>query len=139
MARLGYRTIINNRPDGEDATQLPARQAAAQARLAGLSYRHVPAAKLELFEDRVVGGMTAALSDADGPVLAHCKSGQRAAILWAAAQARGGAEIDELLATLAQAGFDLDVVRDELEAVAADGKMGTVPFSGPALAGAVPS
>lgn len=123
VARLGFRAVVNNRPDGEEAGQLPARQAAQVARAAGLGYRHVPAAKLELFDDRVVDAMAAALAAADGPVLAHCKSGQRAAIVWAAARVRCGEDLDEVLGTLSGAGFDLEVVRDELEAVGRDGRV----------------
>jgi sulfide:quinone oxidoreductase len=121
VARLGFRTVINTRPDGEEDGQTPARHAARQARAAGLDYSHVPATKLDLFADHIVEAMGDALAGADGPVLAHCKSGQRAAIVWAAAQARAGGNVDTLLERLATAGFDLQVVRDELEAIA-DGR-----------------
>ena len=117
IARLGFRAILNNRPDGEAVGQLTTRREANLARDAGLAYRHVPAAKLELFDDRVLLGSAKALAGLDGPVLAHCASGLRSAIVWAATKVRGGSSIDGVLATLHKAGFDMEAVRDDLEAV----------------------
>ncbi len=116
-AAAGFRAIINNRPDGEDGDQLPAREAAQIAATAGLVYRHVPASKHELFTDAVVEPMSAALADLPRPLLAHCKSGLRSAIAWAAASARER-PVAEILEQLAKAGFDLDFLRDDLEAQA---------------------
>ena len=42
LAAAGVRTVINNRPDGEDAGQLASAQAARLAAKAGLAYRHIP-------------------------------------------------------------------------------------------------
>ena len=42
LARAGVRTIINNRPDGEDPGQLPAAEARRIAELHGLIYHHIP-------------------------------------------------------------------------------------------------
>ncbi len=114
VAALGFKTVISNRPDGEDADQLPARVAAAHAWRQGLKFAHVPAGKLELFTDQVVEGMADTLRRAPGPILAHCKSGLRSAIVWAAASARSQ-PVDCVLAALAVAGFDLDFLRDDLD------------------------
>jgi sulfide:quinone oxidoreductase len=114
VARLGFTAVISNRPDGEDAGQLAARQEAALAWRAGLKFRHVPATKLDLMTDEVVEGMAEALAGLDGPVLAHCKSGVRSAIVWAAASARSQ-PVDCVLDALTKAGLDLDFLRDDLE------------------------
>ena len=70
--------------------------------------------KAEVFSDRVVGGTAQALSELEGPVLAHCASGLRSAVAWAAAAARGQS-VDAVLAKLAAAGFNLEGIRHELE------------------------
>lgn len=114
VARLGFRAVLSNRPDGEEEGQMPARREAVHAWRAGLTFRHVPASKHDLFTDSVVEGMADALASLDGPVLAHCKSGMRSAIVWAAASARSQS-VDCVLAALAQAGFDLDFLRDDLD------------------------
>src|SRR5260370_5712187 len=42
LAEQGVRTIVNNRPDGEDAGQLPAADARRIAEAHGLAYHHIP-------------------------------------------------------------------------------------------------
>ena len=42
LAQFGFRTIINNRPDGEELGQLPPDEERAEAEQQGLSYVHVP-------------------------------------------------------------------------------------------------
>ncbi len=126
-ARLGFKTIINNRPDGEQDGQRTAAELSPEARRTGLSYAHVPANKLELFCDEVVGGMINAIRSAEGPILAHCQSGMRSAIVWAAAASRTR-PVDDVLEILEKAGYELDFLRDELDQQAnrADA-LGTIP------------
>jgi sulfide:quinone oxidoreductase len=116
-ARLGFKAIVSNRPDHEEPGQLTAREEAVLAWRAGLQFRHVPAAKHEIFTDGVVEGMGDALAGLKGPVLAHCKSGTRSLIAWAAASARSQ-PVSCVLDTLRAAGQDLDFLQDDLEAQA---------------------
>lgn len=116
-AGLGFRAILNNRPDGEDAIQLSSAAEAELSWQAGLRYRFLPLDKHELFTDPVVEDMINALDELEGPILAHCKSGLRCAIVWAAAKARS-IPVDDVLAALEKAGQDLDFLRDELDAQA---------------------
>jgi sulfide:quinone oxidoreductase len=114
VAGLGFKSVISNRPDGEEDGQLTARQEAATAWREGLRFAHVPASKHDLFTDAVVDDMADAVRRLEGPVLAHCKSGIRSAIVWAAASARGQ-PVDCVLKALADAGFELDFLRDDLD------------------------
>jgi sulfide:quinone oxidoreductase len=114
-AAMGFRSVLSNLPDGESRAHPPAREAAALAEREGLAFRHLPVTKAGLFEDGFVAGMASALRELPGPVLAHCLSGQRSLIGWAAATARH-APVDEVLATLKAAGIDLEPLREELEA-----------------------
>ena len=91
-----------------------AAEEAELAKAAGLGFRHVPATKSEVFSDRVVDGVARAAGELEGPVLAHCASGLRSAIAWAAAAARSQ-PADCVIAALKTAGFDLAAIRDELE------------------------
>ncbi len=117
IAQLGFRSVVNNRVEGEDANQLSSQAEAALAWRNGMRYRHVPASKLELFTDPVVEGMAEAIAHLPRPILLHCKSGMRSAIVWAAAEARHRA-VDDVLTALATAGYDLDFLRDELDSQA---------------------
>ena len=114
VAALGFKSILSNLPDGESNEFPSAAEESGLAGQAGLGFRHVPATKSEVFDDQVVLGVTAALSDLEGPTLAHCASGQRSAIAWAAAAARSQ-PADCVIAVLKNAGYDLSVLRDELE------------------------
>jgi uncharacterized protein (TIGR01244 family) len=109
----GIRCVISNRPDGEPTSQLTASAEADLTWREGMLFRYVPATKYDLFADEVVAAMARALQGCEGPVLAHCQSGQRSAILWAAATART-MPVDQVLGALTAAGFDLDFIRDDL-------------------------
>jgi uncharacterized protein (TIGR01244 family) len=106
VAAAGFRTIINNRPDGEAPGQPLGAEIAAAAAAAGLAYHTVP----------IVGGpnpdqvaqMGALIAEAQAPVLAFCRSGTRSITVWALAQARLGAMAPEALVEAgARSGYDL--------------------------------
>ena len=108
-ARQGYRTLINNRPDGEAEGQPTSAEMEAAARAAGLAYHHIP----------VTGGPTPAqveqtqalLAEAEAPVLAFCRSGTRSIVTWSLSQASAGEKSrSELIALGRDAGYDLSGV-----------------------------
>ncbi|MGQ0456724.1 MAG: TIGR01244 family sulfur transferase [Hyphomicrobium sp.] len=117
-AHSGFRTIVNFRPDGEGSTQVASAAARIEAARLGLNYVFIPATKHELFTDDVIAAAQAAFSATEGPVLAHCAGGQRAAIVWAATEARNQRPVDDILADLSAAGFDFAFLRDDLDAQA---------------------
>lgn len=116
-ARHGFATVVNFRPDQEVPGQMTSAEAQRAAHAVGLAYVHIPTSKYDVFADDLVSETARILTATAGPVLAYCASGQRAAILWAAAIARS-TPADDVLAALNSAGFDLDFLRDDLEAQA---------------------
>ena len=113
LAKQGYRAVVSLRPDAEVEPDNDTAKIARLARKRGLEFRHVPAASHEVMLEATIDRFAAAVADLDGPVLAYCKSGQRAAIVWALAAARH-APVPCVLDTLKAAGLDLDVIEDEL-------------------------
>jgi uncharacterized protein (TIGR01244 family) len=109
LARAGVRTIINNRPDGEDAGQLAAADARRLAEAQGIVYHHIPVTAVTLSRADV-DAFAAALRDAPAPVVAHCRSGTRSALLWALVRMREGANALSLIAEAAQHGIDIAVL-----------------------------
>lgn len=108
-AAQGFKLIINNRPDGEEPGQPTSAEIEAAAKAAGLAYAYIP----------VRGGPTPdqveherqVLAEAEGPVLAYCRSGTRSIVTWSIGQAMAGERgRDELKALGAQAGYDLSGV-----------------------------
>jgi len=106
LARTGVRTIINNRPDGEDPGQLPAAEARRIAELHGLAYHHIPITAATLSRADV-DAFAAALRDAPAPIVAHCRSGMRSTLLWALSRMRERADPLSLIAEAARHGIDI--------------------------------
>jgi uncharacterized protein (TIGR01244 family) len=85
LARLGFRSVINNRPDGEGGPDQPSDaelRAAADAH--GIFYAHLPVPNLQ-FDERAVIRMRALIGELPKPMLAFCRTGTRAAGLYRAA------------------------------------------------------
>ena len=108
LAGEGVTMIVNNRPDGEEPGQPWSGEIEAAAHQAGVDYRHIPVAS-GFSADRVQA-MAAALEEADGKVLAFCKSGTRSTFLWALARAQAGDEAQEIVGKAAAAGYDVTPV-----------------------------
>ncbi|WP_374391823.1 TIGR01244 family sulfur transferase [Sphingopyxis sp.] len=75
-AAAGYRSIICNRPDGEEAGQPTAAAIAAAAQANGLAFTHLPVVPGKS-TDTEAALMANALANLPGPVLAYCRSGSR--------------------------------------------------------------
>ena len=81
LARDGVRTIINNRPDGEELGQLPAHEAARISQALGMTYLHLPVTSAGMGPGDAEA-FAAAIGSSNGPVHAHCRSGTRSTNLW---------------------------------------------------------
>lgn len=114
-SRHGVTTIVNNRPDGEELGQPAAVEIEAAARAAGIAYVHIPIAGG--FSPDQVAAMARALDEAEGPVLAFCRTGTRSTFLWALARAGAGADGAEIMRKAARAGYDLTPIVQHLLSV----------------------
>jgi sulfide:quinone oxidoreductase len=126
VAAQGSRSILSNLPDGESSKYPSSSEEARLAAAAHLGFRHVPATKVDVFSDRVVDSVAEALSELEGPVLAHCASGMRSAIAWASAAARSQPAAC-VIATLKAAGFDFGAIAGELEEQSSRSHAGPIP------------
>ena len=120
LAKSGFATIINQRPDQEEPGQLTAAEAEAEARKQGLDYRYQPI---------VTGAITRAqvaefqklLLRSPKPVLAHCRSGTRCYLMYAATRALFDRESPlKLVAQAALKGYDLRVLPSLVERLEAE-------------------
>ncbi|MBA4045106.1 MAG: TIGR01244 family phosphatase [Erythrobacter sp.] len=114
----GVALIVNNRPDGEDPSAPQGDAIAAAAAAAGLNYVAIPIGHTG-FSEPQVDAMIAALEQAEGPILAYCRSGTRSTLLWALAAAKQGVEPDSIARTAAQAGYDVSPIRPMIDMLAA--------------------
>jgi uncharacterized protein (TIGR01244 family) len=89
-AAMGFKTVVNNRPDGEGGSEQPtaiSMQAAAQA--AGLHYVFLPVVAGLITPEQAVA-MKQTLDAAPQPVLAFCRSGARSTQLFMLAHQTAG-------------------------------------------------
>lgn len=110
--RLGYRSIIVNRPDGEEVGQPTIASMEQAATDAGLGFAAIPIAPGHATEHDV-GLFEQALDALPKPILAYCRTGTRAATLWALSQS-SVSDPDDVIATAAAAGYDLSRLRPEM-------------------------
>ena len=109
LADAGFKTIINNRPDGEDPGQFPAAEARKLAEARGIAYHHIPFTAATLTRADV-DAFAAALAAAAEPTVAHCRSGTRSTLVWALTRLRQGADPMALIAQAAGSGIDIAVL-----------------------------
>lgn len=112
LAEAGFRSIISNRPDGEEQDQPNWAAIEQAARDAGLEARHIPVTPGAITDDAVAEFETA-VEELPAPVVAFCRTGMRSASLWALSNA-GERPPEQLIATAADAGYDLSPLRDRL-------------------------
>lgn len=114
---LGFKSIISNRPDGEEAGQITAEQVKQNVENSGLSFRHLPVISGKI-SDEEVASFREYLSNAETPVLGFCRTGTRCTHLWAMATASND-NIDEIVSKAAAAGYDISALVPRLQALAA--------------------
>jgi len=98
---MGFRHLINNRPDGEAPGQPTSAQQKAAAEKAGLTYAHAP------FVGQPSEEAVDAVATSEAGTLAYCRSGTRSVTAWAVAQATRGESADEIIKAAAGAGYNL--------------------------------
>lgn len=114
LAARGFRSVINNRPDDEEAGQPRNAELAQAAQAAGLGYLHLPviSGQWQIGQADAFGD---ALASLPGPILAFCRTGTRSASLWACQAARTQ-DVSSVLARTRAAGYDLSSLTPRLEA-----------------------
>ncbi len=87
IVAAGYRSIICNRPDGEEAGQPPAAAIAETAQRHKIGFAHIPVVSGQMTgTDAML--MAKALAELPPPILAFCRSGSRSEKLAAMATER---------------------------------------------------
>ncbi len=112
-AAKGIKTIINLRPDGEkDGNYLKAQEASKIAGEHDINYCHIPVVPDQV-NDQNIADFAKVVAELPGPILAHCGTGKRVAILWALSNP-GGLSAKKILAVAEAAGHDLSPLEPRL-------------------------
>ena len=120
LAKSGVATIVNNRPDNEEPGQLTAAEAEAEAKKHGVDYRYLPVTTNSITRAQVAE-FEKLLLRSPKPILAHCRSGTRCYLMWAASRALFNRESPlKLVAQAAIKGYDLRVLPSLVEKLEAE-------------------
>ena len=105
IAKLGFRSIVCNRPDGEGSDQPTFEEISNAAKEAGIEVRYQPivAGKVSDDDARDFGRM---FDELPKPVFAYCRTGTRSTTLWSLSQA-GRLDTSEILRATKAAGYDM--------------------------------
>ena len=107
LSQQGFKTIINNRPDSEEGVPITAAAARAEAERLGLRYEFLPVTSSTITPADLVA-FDRLIKDSPKPIVAHCRSGTRCYLLWAATQAvHHRADPAALVGEAAGKGFDI--------------------------------
>ncbi len=105
IKRLGFRSVICNRPDGEGADQPSFDEIKAEAEAAGLVTRYIPIVAGKV-RDEDAADFGRALDELPKPVFGYCRTGTRSATLWSLSQA-SILDTSEILRATKSAGYDM--------------------------------
>lgn len=81
----GFKTIINNRPDGEELGQPEQSQIATACEQAGLAYHYLPVVGGQMTREQVEQ-FAEIFNQAEKPVFMFCRSGNRSNVLFQSAK-----------------------------------------------------
>lgn len=104
-ARLGFKTLVANRPDHEEPGQPAMADIAAAAKEHGLEWVYLPVESGNI-TDADVDAFAPMIREAEKPVLAFCRSGTRCTVLWALSSARSG-QARDIVEKARNAGYDI--------------------------------
>ena len=113
IAAAGFRSILCNRPDGEEFGQCAYDAVAEAAQAAGLAVRSVPIVS-GMLSEADLAAFRAALDELPKPILAYCRSGTRCTMLWSMTSFDDlGA--DEIVKATSAAGYDMSGLMRQMQ------------------------
>ena len=113
----GFTHIICNRPDDEAPGQPSALEIGSAAKQHGMGFTSVQVSSAG-FSLPQVDAMQDALAKGGDKVLAYCRSGTRSTLLWALAQAKAGADLEDIDRRAFAAGYNTSAIRPTMEMLA---------------------
>jgi sulfide:quinone oxidoreductase len=114
LVQAGFKSVLCNRPDGEEYGQPEYDDVARAAEAAGLEVRSVPIVS-GMVTPQAAEDFAQALEEMPKPILAYCRTGTRCTMLWSLVKFDdlGG---DEILKATQEAGYDMGGLVRQLQA-----------------------
>lgn len=105
VAKMGYTRVVNCRPDSEADDQPSSSELSIAAARAGIHLIHIPITGSNITAADV-SEFVNLLESCEAPVLGFCRSGMRAAMLWALSETNSS-EPEVIIDIAAEHGYDL--------------------------------
>ncbi len=112
IVAAGFRTIMCNRPDGEEPGQCRYDEVAKAAIAAGLRVHWLPITTSAITQEDITG-FRAALDQLQKPVLAYCRTGTRCTMMWTIARF-DDMPVQDILDRTSKAGYDMSGLLQQL-------------------------
>ncbi len=116
-AASGIATIINILPEDDEKCILSDEHAEKITKRHNMDYRHMPIYGHQLNNEFFARAFGYLIAETKGPKLVYCRSGMRSAFLWGMIHA-ADLGVDEVLDRTLDIGFDLTVIKDDLNRMA---------------------
>ena len=115
LKRRGIRTVVDIRPDGEEAEQPPSTEIEDAAKAEAVSFYYIPVPH-ETIPDSAVESLSAALKDSRLPTVLYCRTGRRAVRLFALAEATriDGPSAYSIKLMVEKTGFNADDLQETI-------------------------
>ena len=116
-ADCGFKSIVNILPKDDTDQHMTDDEAQALTKSAGLDYRYMPLYGHQVNNEYIATAYGSMVAELPEPVLTYCRSGTRVTLLWAMIRA-GKLTIDDMLDRALDNGYDIEVIKDDLELMA---------------------
>ena len=113
-AEYGFKSIVNILPKDDTDQHMTDSEAKQLAADAGLDYRYMPLYGHQVNNEYIATAYGAMVNELPEPVLTYCRSGTRVTLLWAMIRA-GKFELEDLLDRALDNGYDIEVIKEDLE------------------------
>ncbi|MFK8011811.1 MAG: TIGR01244 family sulfur transferase [Marinicellaceae bacterium] len=104
----GFKSIICNRPDGEDTDQPNHKEIESEAIINGIEFRYQPVINTHVSE-KDISEFKNYLNELPSPIFSYCRTGTRSTTLWSFSQA-DTLETTEIISRAKAAGYDMSGV-----------------------------
>ncbi len=115
-ADCGFKSIVNILPKDDTDQHMSDAQAKELAETSGLEYRYMPLYGHQVNNQYIATAYGSMIKELPEPVLSYCRSGTRVTLLWAMIHA-GKLDIDDMLDRALDNGYDIEVIKEDLERV----------------------
>ena len=109
----GFKSIICNRPDGEDSDQSSYKEIQIETQNQGLEFRNLPVRTTAVSLDEI-NSFKNLLDELPSPILAYCRTGTRCATLWSLSQSKDRSKA-EILSKTKAAGYDMSTAVSRID------------------------